>query len=400
MKIAIIGAGAAGCFAAIEIKRRRPEAVVTVYESGRKALAKVAVTGGGRCNLTNSFGGVRSVEAVYPRGARLMKRLLREFSHEDAYQWFEREGIRLTTQEDNCVFPVSQDAMEIVDKLLWLMRRHGVGLKTGHRVERITHDDVYTLQFSNGESVEADKVVVTTGGSPKLSGLKMLDGLGLDIVDPVPSLFSLCLTNNPITCMTGTVVEDVHTSIVGTKMKAEGPLLITHWGLSGPAVLKLSSYGARLLHDCNYKAKIAVNWFGSANENEVMELLYEMSIRHPQKQVQSVYPDRFNSRLWLHLLACAGIRPEMRWAEMGRKSFNRMAAMLTNHIFDISGKNKFKDEFVTCGGVALSNINPSTLESRQHPGLYFAGEVLDVDAITGGFNLQAAWTMGYIVAKM
>ena len=400
MKIAIIGAGAAGCFAAIEIKRRCPEAVVTVYESGRKALAKVAVTGGGRCNLTNSFGGVRSIEAVYPRGARLMKRLLREFSHKDAYQWFEREGIRLTTQEDNCVFPVSQDAMEIVDKLLWLMRRHGVGLKTGHRVERITHDDVYTLQFSNGESVEADKVIVTTGGSPKLSGLKMLDGLGLDIVDPVPSLFSLCLTNNPITDMTGTVVEDVHTSIVGTKMKAEGPLLITHWGLSGPAVLKLSSYGARLLHDCNYKAKIAVNWFGSANENEVMELLYEMSIRHPQKQVQSVYPDRFNSRLWLHLLACAGIRPEMRWAEMGRKSFNRMAAMLTNHIFDISGKNKFKDEFVTCGGVALSNINPSTLESRHHPGLYFAGEVLDVDAITGGFNLQAAWTMGYIVAKM
>ena len=400
MKIAIIGAGAAGCFAAIEIKRRRPEAVVTVYESGRKALAKVAVTGGGRCNLTNSFGGVRSIEAVYPRGARLMKRLLREFSHKDAYQWFEREGIRLTTQEDNCVFPVSQDAMEIVDKLLWLMRRHGVGLKTGHRVERITHDDVYTLQFSNGESVEADKVVVTTGGSPKLSGLKMLDGLGLDIVEPVPSLFSLCLTNNPITCMTGTVVEDVQTSIVGTKMKAEGPLLITHWGLSGPAILKLSSYGARLLHDCNYKAKIAVNWFGSANENEVMELLYEMSIRHPQKQVQSLYPDRFNSRLWLHLLSCAGIRPDMRWAEMGRKSFNRMAAMLTNHIFDISGKNKFKDEFVTCGGVALSNINPSTLESRQHPGLYFAGEVLDVDAITGGFNLQAAWTMGYIVAKM
>ena len=370
-----------------------------MYESGRKALAKVAVTGGGRCNLTNSFCGVRSIEAVYPRGARMMKRLLREFSHEDAYEWFEREGIRLTTQEDNCVFPVSQDAMEIVDKLLWLMLRHGVGLKTGCRVERITHDEVYTLQFSNGDRVEADKVIVTTGGSPKLSGLKMLDGLGLDIVDPVPSLFSLCLTNNPITDMTGTVVEDVQTSIVGTKMKAEGPLLITHWGLSGPAILKLSSYGARLLHDCNYKTKIAVNWFGSANENEVMNQLYELSIRHPQKQVQSVYPDRFNSRLWLHLLSCAGIRPDMRWAEMGRKSFNRMAAMLTNHIFDITGKNKFKDEFVTCGGVALSNINPSTLESRQHPGLYFAGEVLDVDAITGGFNLQAAWTMAYVVAK-
>ena len=399
MKIAIVGAGAAGCFAAIEIKRRKPEAVVTVYESGHKALAKVAVTGGGRCNLTNSFRGVHSVEAVYPRGARLMKRLLREFSHEDAYEWFEREGIPLTTQEDNCVFPVSQDAMEIVDKLLWLMRKHGVVLKTGHRVERISHGERYTLSFSNHENVEADKVVVTTGGSPKLSGLKMLDGLGLDISSPVPSLFSFCIANHPITAMTGTVVEDVQTSIVGTKMRADGPLLITHWGLSGPAVLKLSSYGARYLHDCGYNTKIAVNWFGSANENEVMEMLYEMSLRHPQKQVQSIYPERFNSRLWLHLLACVGIRHDIRWAEMGKKSFNRMSAMLTNHIFDITGKNKFKEEFVTCGGVALSNINPSTLECRQHPGLYFAGEVLDVDAITGGFNLQAAWTMAYVVAK-
>ena len=399
MKIAIIGAGAAGCFAAIEIKRRCREAEVTVYESGRKALAKVAVTGGGRCNLTNSFSGVRSVETVYPRGARLMKRLLREFSHDDAYGWFESEGIRLTTQEDNCVFPVSQDAMEIVDKLLWLMRRHGVTLKTGHRVEKIIHDEGYTVCFSNGESVKADKVVVTTGGSPKLSGLKMLDGLGLDIVEPVPSLFSFCLANHPITAMTGTVVEDVQTSIVGTKMKADGPLLITHWGLSGPAILKLSSYGARHLHDCNYKSKIAVNWFGSANEGEVMQQLSEMSIRHPQKQVQSVYPGRFNSRLWLYLLDCAGVRHDMRWAEMGKKSFNRMSAMLTNHVFDVTGKNKFKEEFVTCGGVALTNINPSTLECRHHPGLYFAGEVLDVDAITGGFNLQAAWTMAYVVAK-
>ncbi len=397
--IAIIGAGAAGCFAAIEIKRRFPEAVVTVYESGNKALAKVAVTGGGRCNLTNSFSGVSSMETVYPRGARLMKRLLKEFSHEDAYGWFEREGIRLTTQEDNCVFPMSQDAMEIVDKLLWLMRRHGVTLKTGHRVTTITHHERYILTFSNHDSVEADKVVVTTGGSPKLSGLRMLDGLGLDIVEPVPSLFSFCLANHPITEMSGTVVKDVQTSVVGTKMRADGPLLITHWGLSGPAVLKLSSYGARHFHDSDYKTDIAVNWFGPANEGEVTEELSGLAVRHPQKQVQSVYPERFNSRLWLYLLDHAGIRHDMRWAEMGRKSFNRMAAMLTNHVFSVTGKNKFKEEFVTCGGVALSNVNSSTLECRLHSGLYFAGEVLDVDALTGGFNLQAAWTMGYVVAK-
>lgn len=399
MKIAIIGAGAAGCFAAVEIKRRLPEAMVVVYEGGSKALAKVAVTGGGRCNLTNSFEGIKSVETAYPRGARLMKRLFKVFSHEDAYSWFEKEGVRLTTQEDHCVFPASQDAMEIVNKLLYLMRRNGVVVKTGYRVERISHEDKYRLEFSRHENDEADVVVVTTGGSPKRAGLRMLDDLGIEIVDPVPSLFSFCLTNHPITQMMGTVVEEVQTAIVGTKIRAEGPLLITHWGLSGPAVLKLSSYGARYLHDCDYKTKIAVNWYGGANENEVMEDICRLASRNPQKQVQSVYPERFNSRLWLYLLDCAGIRHGMRWAEMGRKSFNRMAALLTNHVFDVTGKNKFKEEFVTCGGVALSNINPSTLECRGHQGLFFAGEVLDVDAITGGFNLQAAWTMGYVVAK-
>lgn len=399
MKIAIIGAGAAGCFAAVEIKRRLPEAAVVVYEGGSKALAKVAVTGGGRCNLTNSFEGIRSVETAYPRGARLMKRLFKVFSHEDAYSWFEKEGVRLTTQEDHCVFPASQDAMEIVNKLLYLMRRNGVVVKTGYRVERISHEDKYRLEFSRHENDEADVVVVTTGGSPKRAGLRMLDDLGIEIVDPVPSLFSFCLTNHPITQMMGTVVEEVQTAIVGTKIRAEGPLLITHWGLSGPAVLKLSSYGARYLHDCDYKTKIAVNWYGGANENEVLEDICRLASRNPQKQVQSVYPERFNSRLWLYLLDCAGIRHGMRWAEMGRKSFNRMAALLTNHVFDVTGKNKFKEEFVTCGGVALSNINPSTLECRGHQGLFFAGEVLDVDAITGGFNLQAAWTMGYVVAK-
>ncbi len=399
VEIAIIGAGAAGCFAAIEIKKCMPEATVVVYESGNKALAKVAVTGGGRCNLTNSFEGVRSMETAYPRGARMMKRLFKEFNHEDVYQWFEREGVRLTTQADHCVFPVSQDAMEIVNKLLWLMRSHGVRLKTGHRVKHIVHEERYTLHFSRQESVEADVVVVTTGGSPKRSGLEMLDGLGLEIVEPVPSLFSFCLTNNPITQMMGTVVEDVQTAIVGTKIKANGPLLITHWGLSGPAVLKLSSYGARYLHDSDYHASVSVNWYGGTNEHEVLEDINQLALRHPQKQVHSVYPERFNSRLWLYLLDCAGIRHDMRWAEMGRKGFNRIVATLTNQVFHTTGKNKFKEEFVTCGGVALSNINPSTLECRHHDDLYFAGEVLDVDAITGGFNLQAAWTMGYVVAK-
>ena len=401
MHIAIIGAGAAGCFAAVNIMRMMPTAKVTVFESGTRPLAKVAVTGGGRCNLTNSFLGVRSVESVYPRGHRLMKRLLKEFSHEDAYRWFEEAGVRLVTQDDQCVFPVSQDAMEIVNTLLSMMRNSGVGILTGHRANDILEsaEGGYDIMFTNGCCRHADCVVVTTGGSPRPSGLSMLSTLGLDISDPIPSLFSLSLGNDPITALTGTVVGDVSVAIPGTRMRASGPLLITHWGLSGPAVLKLSSYGARWLAEHDYRANISINWFGDANEVDVAGMLSAMAADNPQKQLHSVFPRRFNSRLWLFLLGRCKMRPDMRWAEIGSKGLNRMAAMLTNDIHAVSGRCRTKDEFVTCGGVALSNLNPSTLECRHHPNLYFAGEVLDVDAVTGGFNLQAAWTMGYVVAK-
>ena len=400
MKIAIIGAGAAGCFAALHIRKFLPQADITLYEGGRKALAKVAVTGGGRCNLTNSFAQVGSLESVYPRGSRLMKRLLREFSHEDAYRWFEQAGIRLVTQDDECVFPASQNAMEIVDKLLWLLRQSNVKLMTGHRTILIQpQPSGYELHFAHGARIQADRVLVTIGGTPRLSSCQLFSELNLEISAPVPSLFSLCLKQHPLTQLMGTVVSEVSASIAGTKMKATGPLLITHWGLSGPAILKLSSYGARWLHECGYKTRISVNWFGMQSESEVASILGELAVRHPQKQLQSVFPTRFNSRLWLHLLDYCQMNPTARWAELGRKSYNRMAAMMTNHQLEVDGKNKFKEEFVTCGGVALSQINPSTLECKKHPGLYFAGEVLDVDAITGGFNLQAAWTMGYVAAK-
>ena len=400
MKIAIIGAGAAGCFAALHIRKFLPQADITLYEGGRKALAKVAVTGGGRCNLTNSFAQVGSLESVYPRGSRLMKRLLHEFSHEDAYRWFEQAGIRLVTQDDECVFPASQNAMEIVDKLLWLLRQSNVKLMTGHRTIRIQpQPSGYELHFAHGARIQADRVLVTIGGTPRLSSCQLFSELNLEISAPVPSLFSLCLKQHPLTQLMGTVVSEVSASIAGTKMKATGPLLITHWGLSGPAILKLSSYGARWLHECGYKTRISVNWFGMQSESEVASILGELAVRHPQKQLQSVFPTRFNSRLWLHLLDYCQMNPTARWAELGRKSYNRMAAMMTNHQLEVDGKNKFKEEFVTCGGVALSQINPSTLECKKHPGLYFAGEVLDVDAITGGFNLQAAWTMGYVAAK-
>ena len=404
MNIAIVGAGAAGCFAAIELKRRMPHARVCLYEAGTRPLAKVAVTGGGRCNLTNSFAAVKSLDKVYPRGAKLMKRLLKEFSHRDAYEWFERAGVRLLTQDDECVFPVSQDAMEIVHTLLRLLRLSHVEICTRHRLTRLEHlQDFYRLTFALPETaeptvVEADAVVVTTGGSPRPTGLDMLRPLELEIVPPVPSLFSLCLPGHPLNGLMGTVVEHVAVSIPGTKMKADGPLLVTHWGLSGPAVLKLSSYAARMLHECGYRCRIAINWFGELKENAVARELQDLASRNSQKQLQSAYPTTFNARLWRYLVTCCKLRPDCRWGELQPTTLGRMAAMLTNHVLEVDGKNRFKEEFVTCGGVALSNVDASTLECRTHSRLFFAGEVLDVDAITGGFNLQAAWTMGYVVA--
>lgn len=403
MNVAIIGAGAAGCFAAIQIKRNNPKANVTVYEAGIKPLVKVAVTGGGRCNLTNSFDGIRSLDEAYPRGARLLKRLFRTFDYNDVYQWFESEGVSLTTQEDDCVFPVSQDAMEIVNTLVRLMRSLGVKLITRHRVAAINHeaeDGEYLLTFSHGDVAKADAVVVTAGGSPQVRGLEMYEKLGLDIVSPVPSLFSLNLEkNHPMTALMGTVVNDVQARLVGTKLSAFGPLLITHWGVSGPAILKLSSYAARILAENDYKAQVAINWFGQANEAEVTSIITEIAEQNQKKLVSSVWPERFNNRMWCYLIDACGLRQDMRWGELGKKGLNKLVALLTNHTLNIVGKNKYKEEFVTCGGVALSNVNSSTLESKKHPHLYFAGEILDVDAITGGFNLQAAWTMGYVVAE-
>ena len=385
-RIAVIGAGAAGCFCAAELRRRLPAVKVDVYESGPKPLAKVAITGGGRCNLTNSFEGIRSLGEAYPRGERLMKRLLRVFSQEDTWRWFEAAGVPLVLQDDHCVFPRSQDAMDIVHALLRKME--GVNLMLRTPVHAIGPD--LTV---DGEAYDA--VVVTTGGAPK--GLPLLEGLDLEWVPTVPSLFTFTIQDEGLRALMGLVVEAT-VSLPGTPFKADGPLLITDWGLSGPAVLKLSSYAARHLHDAGYQAPLSVNWL-SLSEAETRALLEELSAANPRKQVSNTPPEGLQARLWNYLTVKAGLRPDIRWAELGSKGLNKLVNTLTQDNYAIAGKTKFRDEFVTCGGVALSNLNPATLECKQYPGLYFAGEVLDIDAITGGFNLQAAWTTGYVAAQ-
>lgn len=434
-KVAVIGGGAAGCFAAVNMKEMNPDLDVTVYEAGPELLAKVAVTGGGRCNLTNSFAEVRSIESVYPRGFRLMKRLLREFSNTDVCDWFEGRGVRLVTQSDQCVFPKSQQSSEIIETLVSGMKSAGVNVAVSHRLTSVLDTDGdqperYKLLFDTGRGSEkhqteiyADIVLITTGGSPKKSGLSMLDGLGLEIIDPVPSLFSfnigapealaeirrrrgvqVALTgtrkrDGELSAMMGIVTENVVTGLAGTKFRAEGPLLITDWGMSGPAVLKLSSYAAKYLAEQNYSAELMVNWAGKITVPELESVLSRISSSASRKMCANVGPDFLNNRLWTYLLHRAGIPSDRRWAEIGSKGLNRIISTLTSDIYPVVGRNKFKGEFVTCGGVSLADIDPKTLESRQHPGLYFAGEVTDVDAVTGGFNLQAAWTMGWVAAR-
>lgn len=398
MRVAIIGGGAAGCFAAVNIKEMSPDIDVTVFESGKKPLAKVAVTGGGRCNLTNSFRDIRKLDEAYPRGARLMGRLFRGFDNMDTEKWFEDRGVPLVTQEDQCVFPKSQDAMSIVKTFLGRMRASGVRLVTEAKVTGLRPG--WTLLVEGREISERyDAVIVAMGGSSAAKLTETLGGLDIEISKTVPSLFSLRIEDPDLRALMGTVVENVGVSMPKTKFRADGPLLITDWGMSGPAILRLSSYAALSLAEAEYRAVLMVNWFGDASVREITDGLSAIAASKPKRQVANAYPETFNARLWTYLVKRAKVNPESRWADLGTRNLNRLAERLHSDEYAIAGRNRFKSEFVTCGGVALSNLDPKTLECKDKPGLYFAGEVTDVDAITGGFNLQAAWTMGYTVAR-
>ena len=387
MRTAIIGGGAAGFFLAVNLKEMMPEMEITIFERSSRVLAKVEVSGGGRCNCTNSFARVSDLSQVYPRGHRLMKRLFNVFDYEDAYQWFERHGVALVTQDDECVFPQAQDSHAIIDCFLSLARRHHINIYTGRKIQSL--DDVRDLDY----------VVVTTGGSPKGEGLRWLADLGHEIESPVPSLFTFSVNDAKLKALQGIVVKDTAVHIPGTKLRAEGPLLITHWGMSGPAILKLSSYAARELHDHNYQMPLAVNWT-SRKDPEIQQELQEIIIRHPQKQLSSIRPFDLPSRLWNYLVEkTLSERAQNRWQNLNKKELNRLVNVLCNDSYQIAGRAAFKDEFVTCGGVSLAAVDANTLESKYLPRVFFAGEVLDIDGVTGGFNFQAAWTTAYVVAQ-
>ena len=402
-RIAIIGGGAAGFFLAVNLKERAADAEVCIFEKSRKVLAKVEISGGGRCNCTNSFAEVSDLKTVYPRGDKLMKRLMKVFSHKDAYRWFEERGVPLVTQEDQCVFPKSQDSHSIINCLTAYAHRLGVKVMRSCSCTSIAPDgEGFSLTFKTEEGARTerfDKVAVTTGGSPQRQGLEWLERLGHSICEPVPSLFTFNINSPSLRKLMGTVVENASASIPGTKFRCTGPLLITHWGMSGPAILKLSSHGARHLAENDYRSPLIVNWTGESNTDSVIERIAEIAQENAQKQLSSVRPYAIPQRLWDYLTEKCDMKREKRWGELGRKGINRIANILTNDTYNIEGKSAFREEFVTCGGVSLSSVNMSTLESKHCPGLYFAGEVLDIDAVTGGFNFQAAWTTAYTVAQ-
>lgn len=382
-RVAIVGGGAAGFFCAINLKEMCPEMEVTIFERSTKVLAKVAVSGGGRCNCTNSFASVRDLQAVYPRGHRLMKGLFNVFSYRDAYAWFEAHGVPLTTQDDECVFPAAQDSQAIIGCFLREAQRHGVTVRTGCGIDSLS------------QLKDFDCIVLTTGGMTRpVLGLQQEE-----LIEPVPSLFTFRIDDEALHELMGTVVNEAQVMLPGTKMRATGPLLITHWGMSGPAVLRLSSYGARLLADRHYEMPLSVNWTG-LSEAEAMAELGGLTVKASQKQLPNMRPIDLPARLWTYLAQKAlGNRSHAPWGSLNRKELNRLVNVLTNDQYQVSGRAPFKDEFVTCGGVSLSAVNASTLESRSRQGLYFAGEVLDIDGVTGGFNFQAAWTTAYVVAK-
>ncbi|MBU0483214.1 MAG: NAD(P)/FAD-dependent oxidoreductase [Proteobacteria bacterium] len=403
MDIAIVGGGASGFFAAINVKENYPEAKVVIFEKSDKLLAKVKISGGGRCNVTNGCPSLTELAASYPRGGKALNKAFRIFNPSHTMQWFKARGVPLVIQDDNCVFPVSQNSQSIIDCFLNETKRLKVEIQVNRSIKSISQvGDQLKLDFAIAKfpARTFDKVIVTTGGSPQRKGLAWLENLNHRIEDPVPSLFTFSMPTESITELMGVVVEKTLVSIQGTKLKAEGPLLITHWGMSGPAILKLSSFGARVLSEKDYEFKIQVNWTDEQNNDVVLDNLKSIVTEHANKFLSNIRPYFLPERLWRYLLKKIDLSAQKKWGELGKKGLNKLVQVLTNDVYAVKGKTSFREEFVTCGGVSLDSIDFNTMQSKVCKNLYFAGEVLDIDGITGGYNFQAAWTTAFIAAKL
>jgi len=400
MLFAIIGGGASGFMAAVTAAETFPGARVIIFEKSREVLSKVRISGGGRCNVTHNPSKPALFSKNYPRGSRFVKETLAQFDAHQTIQWFESRGVPLKTEPDGRVFPVSDNSGSIIYCLMENARNAGVEIRTSTNITGLTsQDEKLILHFQDGSTLAADRVVVATGGSPKLQGLNWLMDLGHEAETPVPSLFTFNTPDNYLLPLTGVSVSKVTVRVANSSLQSEGPILITHWGFSGPAILRLSAWGARELAEKNYQFQIRINWTSNRNFDEVRQSLYDLKQTYPKQQLAAHPQYELPSRLWRAISENTGIQRDLKLADTPHKLLNKLAMQLTDGTFAVAGKTTFKEEFVTCGGIRLDQINPSTMESRKIKGLFFTGELLDVDGITGGFNFQHAWTSGYIAGK-
>lgn len=398
-KIVVIGGGAAGFFGAIAAAQ--PHTQVTLLEAGRQPLAKVQVSGGGRCNVTHACFDPALLVQHYPRGGKALRGAFSQFQAQHTVDWFTAHRVALKTEADGRMFPVTDRSETIVNCLIEQAHNAGVKLWLGASVKAIAKkDDSFKIELRSGEVLLADQVLLATGSSPQ--GYQLARSLEHTVESPVPSLFTFNLEDDRLEDLAGISVDSVRLRLqVGDKTKLEqtGALLITHWGLSGPAVLKLSAWGARALHDQQYRAALVINWLPQQNPEALRQELLAVKSQLPRRAIASSCPVLLPRRLWERLTAYVGIEKDTRWAELSHKTLNLLIQELTQGHYTITGKGVFKEEFVTCGGVDLKEVNFKTMESRCCPGLYFAGEVLDIDGVTGGFNFQSAWTTGWIAGQ-
>jgi len=399
-RLVVIGGGAAGFFCAVNAARMNPALQVTIIEKTGKLLSKVKVSGGGRCNVTHACFSIADMIKKYPRGAAFLKKAFHHFFTTDTIEWFKQRGVALKTETDGRMFPVTDTSQTIIDCLLKEANKYGVEILMNKEVKDLSINaaGLWSL-MCGGALIETDYVCIASGGYPKAIQFGWLKQATHDIEAPVPSLFTFNMPGNAITALMGVVVENAAVKIVGTKLLEQGPLLITHWGMSGPAILKLSAWGARELAACNWQFAILVNWVPTYNENTLREKMQQLRFEIATQKIVNRNPFSLPNRFWEYLLQQSGIKDDIRWADLPAKEQNKLIKNLCAQQFDVKGKTTFKEEFVTAGGVLLNEIDHNTMQSKKLPGLFFAGEVLNIDGVTGGFNFQNAWTTGWIAAK-
>lgn len=398
--LVIIGGGASGVFCAANAARMFPALQVIILEKSSRLLSKVRVSGGGRCNVTHSVSTIAEMVKAYPRGGNFLRKSFSRFFVADTIDWFTRRGVALKTEADGRMFPETDSSETIIECLVAELNRYRVEVRFQADVRRIEKLPTnFALTLADGRILDANYVCVATGGFPRASMFDWLTALGHKVVEPVPSLFTFNLKQNNITRLMGLSVPEASPRIAGTSLKETGPVLVTHWGLSGPAILRLSAWGARELQERNYTFTALVNWVNPLTEAQVRDIMIKTRFAGAARKMANECPFNIPSRLWLELLEQSGVKADLRWADLPAAGQNKLIKNLFSYEASVSGKTTFKEEFVTAGGIELSEINPQTMESRIQPGLFFAGEIMDVDGITGGYNFQHAWTSGWIVAK-